>query len=266
MIPVGMKKAKHDKHLNMSGDSCPCLSGTVWFEVLAEGSAICVFFGGSSGDVCLTVLFLFRRITLWVMHELQLGQNRSWVSCSSRIFSRSYSSMFTLPLMTSSSFSASISWTLVLFMLTLAMWREPFEFARPFWFLSMIVITFKPAFPFATVTVSPLLQTSCEPFQGDLFSKLLLLEFSLVSWELAFSCVSSSFPFELDVSCAFSFLATNCSTLVTSFLPLTSVTCSETENREKGNIIKYFKLYQLFHHQWHAHFVHKKLQRMITRA
>ena len=70
MIPVGMKKVKHDKHLNTSGES----SSTICLGTLAEGSTSCGLFGGSLRASGLTVLFLFLRMTLRVMQDLQLGQ------------------------------------------------------------------------------------------------------------------------------------------------------------------------------------------------
>ena len=72
--PVGMKKEKHDKHLNTSGDSSSTLSGKVTGDTCPS---IYGLFDGSSVGVVLTVLFLFFRMTLRVMHEVQLGQNSS---------------------------------------------------------------------------------------------------------------------------------------------------------------------------------------------
>ena len=75
--PAGMKKEKHDKHLNTSGDSCSSLAGKVAEGSGTSTSSVYGLFDGPSGVAGLTVLFLFFRMTLRVMHDLQLGQNRS---------------------------------------------------------------------------------------------------------------------------------------------------------------------------------------------
>ena len=197
-----MKKEKHDKHLNTSGDSGSSLPGAG-----SEGStcSVCGLFGGSSGVAGLAVLFLFLRITLRVMHDLQLGQYRSWVCCWSKIFSRSYSSISRWASVTCSSLLTSAGKISVLLI-----WNM------------------------YAISGSEPLETWCEPLECDPFSNLPLFGLWLVSWALTFACASISLLFGLGVSVVSSSSAPDRVTSLTRYLALTSLMISGTEIQKRA--------------------------------